>query len=91
MTKEDNLHYNTHKLLALLKQGISPNLSTMNLCEYDFKHVVYLCRRYGFIEQGVLQRVKNGNGADGYFLTGAVLSPKGKEFLRQSTAYYQSL
>lgn len=89
MTKQENLHY-THKLLSLLIKNTTPSLATMHLPEHDFKHVVHLCQKYGFIEQGKLEPLENGNGPDGWFLSGAVLTSKGKEFLQQSTAYYKA-
>lgn len=89
MTKEENLHY-TCKLLTLLKQDISPSLSTMNLCEHDFRHVVHLCWKNEYIEQGVLEPLGNGNGPDSLFLTGAALNSKGNEFLQRATAYYNA-
>lgn len=81
MTKQENLHY-IHKLLSLLSKNITPNLSTMNLLEHDFKHVVYLCQKNGYIEQGELRVLENGNGPDGWFLSGAVLTSKGQACLQ---------
>lgn len=82
--------YHIRKLLGLVDQNITPSLSTMNLCEQDFRHVVCLCRRHGCIEQGELQPLGNGNGWDGLYLTGATLTPAGKEFLKKATAYFKT-